>query len=77
MFSADSNVLYLVRIILAGGAKAIELNVSVLGGRLYLEEFDPVPYKYVVHGLTSYTLSAQATNRYIRQHTISQGEYVG
>lgn len=35
------------RIICVGGGKPIELNVSVLGGRLYLEEYDPTPLKYV------------------------------
>lgn len=33
------------RIILAGGVKATELNVSVLGERLYLEEYDSTPQK--------------------------------
>lgn len=44
-----------------GGAKPIELNVSVLGGRLYLEEYDPTPLKYVAQGLASNILLVQIT----------------
>lgn len=60
----DSSRLQLhYRIILAGGPKAVEVNVSVLGGRLYLEEYDPAPQKYVVHGLISYNVLVQVTYR--------------